>query len=581
MADFWSGWDSRGRYTLHLNVVETSVNTGANSSSGTWQLRLVGQGTWTFYDWTTTGSVTINGSVVHSWNAKRPASAWTAASGTVLASGTWTAPHNPDGTKVMAVSAMFNGTGVDSAYGPGSILNSSGNVTLTPINVGPSVPGKVSNPTFYSVTSNSATIFWDAPTSDAPILNYDLNVCDSASGSAGNCSVFYGSTGQTWTFQSVSGLQSSKTYYVRVRARNSAGYGTWSNWRSFTTLAPSTPPSQMAAPTFSAVTATEATVNWTAPASDSAINNYDLNVCDSASASAGNCTVHYGWTGSTATSKALTGLKRNTTYHVRIAANNSGGRGPFSSWSTFKTSQFSAPSAPTGYGATDVTPTTAYTSMPAVADNGGGDLSDIRIQLNTSASETGATTLTANGYQPIFIQGRTPDTQYYYRMAVKNEVTGGGWSAYGSWVEFKTVTNRPSHVGLFSAVEVDDVKVRLAWDSPVDLNGSTVTGYQLRLALNDSFSSGLKMESTGASSDEHEFTGLNPGTRYYAQIWPLSAAGAGGYSDIITFVTQTEALAQDWIHNDGQFRAGKWWTRHNGQWYLSDFWENVEGVWHS
>src|SRR6187402_3581018 len=126
MAEFWSAWDSAGRYRIRLTVNETWTDSGANTSGGNWQLALFGSSSWTFYDWDTYSNVYINGTLVHNVTGRLPKYAWTASSGVEIAKGTWGVTHNADGSYNMGSSAHFNGTGVDSRYGPRSALNVSG-----------------------------------------------------------------------------------------------------------------------------------------------------------------------------------------------------------------------------------------------------------------------------------------------------------------------------------------------------------------------------------------------------------------------------------------------------------------------
>lgn len=234
MAEYWSAWDGYGRYRIRLIVNETWTDAASNTSGGTWSLALFGASSWTFYGWTTTGSVVINGSTVASWNAQRPASAWTSTSGVTLASGTWGGVgHNSDGSKTISVSASYNATGTPDSYGPANTLSVSGSLGLTDFS---RIPAKPNAPTYSEILPTSVKVSWIAPSSPLSITNYDLHVCTSQEHTEAACAAHYNWTGNASTSKTLTGLTPATTYYASIRAQNSDGTSVWSNWSSFTTL---------------------------------------------------------------------------------------------------------------------------------------------------------------------------------------------------------------------------------------------------------------------------------------------------------------------------------------------------------
>jgi hypothetical protein len=305
-------------------------------------------------------------------------------------------------------------------------------------------------------------------------------------------------------------------------------------------------PGTMAPPTFSGITANAVTINWVAPSRGHAdINNYDLHVCTAATHDPSVCTVWYNWTGSTATSKSFTTLARNTKYYVAMRANNSDGPGGWSTWASFTTNAFSVPSKPTGYSVSDKTSTSFYTTMPAVADNGGGPLDDLRIEYSTAPNSTGSTVVALGSYTTAFVNNLTAGT-YYLRMAVHNAVPGGGWSDWGDWITITMATNVPTQVNSIVLSGVTDTQVTVTWAVPSSLNGSTLTGYFVRVAQDRTFATGLKTATVDASTLTATITGLTAGTTYFVQVWPTSNNGPGGYSNILSFIT--DATATDGIY---------------------------------
>lgn len=338
-------------------------------------------------------------------------------------------------------------------------------------------------------------------------------------------------------------------------------------------------PGTMDPPTFSGIGPHAVTINWVAPSRGHAdINNYDLHVCESAVHDPVTCTAHYGWTGSTATSKNLTALKRNTTYYVALRAQNADGAGAWSPWASFTTSQYSVPSVPTGYSFTDKTSTSAYTTVPTITDNGGGPITGLEVEYNTTATSVGATTLSASSLRTFLINGRAVGSALYYRVRVQNSVVGGGWSAWGAWVNTTLLSNTPSQVATFTVDGIDDTEAVLHWTAPASLNGSTLTGYSLRVATNDSFSAGLQSFSLASTVLDKLVLGLTPGATYYAQVWATSNNGLGGYSNVLSFTTL--AVSASGIYFD--FGSGpvfcEVWYNDAGTFKLCEPWQNIGTV---
>ena len=142
----------------------------------------------------------------------------------------------------------------------------------------------------------------------------------------------------------------------------------------------------------------------------------------------------------------VSGLYRATTYYFRQRASNTTyGWGPWGPWVSF-TTLTAAPSVPTGYSATEISQNSAVTQNVTVADNGGTALTNIRGQINTTATDVGSALVTKGSWGPLAFTGLVPGTKYYFRLAAGN---ARGWSTYGGWASFTTLP------GVF--VNIDDV----------------------------------------------------------------------------------------------------------------------------
>lgn len=94
------------------------------------------------------------------------------------------------------------------------------------------VPGKMAKPVISSITKDSARITGKAPSSGSAITRYNLMLALDAAGAR----VFRDTTGTSPVFDA-GNLPSNQTFWVWMRAENSAGWGDWSDSAVFTTVA--------------------------------------------------------------------------------------------------------------------------------------------------------------------------------------------------------------------------------------------------------------------------------------------------------------------------------------------------------
>ncbi|HNR16548.1 MAG TPA: zinc-dependent metalloprotease family protein [Chitinophagaceae bacterium] len=174
----------------------------------------------------------------------------------------------------------------------------------------PAACGDPTGLTASAITNTSATVSWTAV---ASALSYDVDYKASSSGTWINAA-----TATTSTSVALAGLTQGTTYDWRVRATCSGGSGNYVQ-AQFTTTAPCNAPAGL---TSSAITASSATVSWTAV---SGANNYTIEYKTTAAST---------WTtaasATTSTSQGLSGLSASTSYDWRVRANCASGSSAYS-----------------------------------------------------------------------------------------------------------------------------------------------------------------------------------------------------------------------------------------------------------
>ena len=369
----------------------------------------------------------------------------------------------------------------------------------------------------------------------------------------------------------VTGLVPNTTYYWRARGKNAIGAGAWSG----TGTAKTHDIPGGVTHTMGAVTATSGHINISPGATNgSAVTNFEMQL--STSSSFATILKNFAGNGSPG-SATWPDLSRLTTYYHRTRVKNAYGWSAYTSisWTTLG----QVPSAPSDYTASDVASTTAYFSLPTVADNGGQALTGWQYMLNTVASDTGATTSpVSTEYIAPFLQGLTPGTPYFFKMLVRNSV---GSSAYGPWVSFTTRNDVPTPPTAVAVTAVTETTALASWGAPVDLLGSTLVGYSLRFAQNTAFSQGLLEYTIDDGSLSRALTGLLPGTNYHIQVNAISMNGPGSRSPIVTFKTLGVAPAAKavWMRVAGAWKGGNLSMRVAGVWKPVTLWQRIDGTW--
>ena len=180
-----------------------------------------------------------------------------------------------------------------------------------------------------AITNGGATIKWTEPSDwgGHETGDYKLQYATNSGFTGATTLTLYNVTSKALT-----GLDSAQQYWVRVRAWNSAGDGTYSSTVTFTTLA-----SASGAPgpiTFQSIRPTTARALWSYPADDGGapISSYEFQYSVNSDLSdpetvAGILVPQYD----------MSGLSPNTRYYTRVRAINAGGSGAWTASAAFTT----------------------------------------------------------------------------------------------------------------------------------------------------------------------------------------------------------------------------------------------------
>ena len=282
--------------------------------------------------------------------------------------------------------------------------------------------GRPDAPELTDASGRTLLTTWSPPANTGPpISGYDVEYRRYETSDSYTLSS-YGSTARSTR---ITGLALGTWYEVRVRARNADGPGPWSDLERETTLAVLAIPTRMSAPRVTAGGRT-LRVAWTAPANPALpITGYDV-------AYRRRGTTRYTETpyGGTTTSATLW-VSSNTTYEVRVRANNADGPGAWSAVTTATTSRVrpGKPAAPDvlpgGWGSVRVT-----WSAPA---NSGPSISDYDVQYRQAGSTDEFSDAGFNGTtRKTTISGLTNGTRYEVQVRARNYDGTGSWSDSGA-----------------------------------------------------------------------------------------------------------------------------------------------------
>ena len=434
--------------------------------------------------------------------------------------GTWSDDQLNGGSTSTAltakISSLTNGTAYQvqvRAQNAAGESGWSGSATGTPA----AIPATPSAPTLTR-GDRKITVNWAKPADNGSrITDYDVR---------------YSTDGLTWSAWShsgtslkatITGLVNGTEYSVQVRAQNSQGE---SGWSTSATATPNVVPGTPATPTLTAGDGT-LTVSWTAPTNNgTAILGYQVAYCDTSTT----CDPDPNNWSSTKPGaddrSADLSLTNDTTYRVRIRANNAAGN---SSWSG------SATGTPAAIPATPSAPTltrgdrkiTVNWAKPA--DNG-SRITDYDVRYSTDGLTWSAWSHSGTSLKAT-ITGLVNGTEYSVQVRAQNSQGESGWSTSATATP-NVVPGTPATPTLTAG----DGTLTVSWTAPTN-NGTAILGYQV--AYCDT--------STTCDPDPNNWSSTKPGaddrsadlsltndTTYRVRIRANNAAGNSSWSGSAT-----------------------------------------------
>ncbi|MDR0425609.1 MAG: fibronectin type III domain-containing protein [Clostridiales bacterium] len=308
-------------------------------------------------------------------------------------------------------------------------------------------------------------------------------------------------TDASGTSHTFTGLENSKSYTFKVRARNALGGGAASEAAATPTASvtiPSVPRNFTAAPGDGQVTLT-----WETPASDGGADDiwYEVWITDGDWEEADSDAGH-----------TFTGLTNGEPYTFKVRARNSAGPGVEAE---VIAAPATVPAAPANFVAApgDRQVTLRWTAVPDNA-NGGAAITKYEV-----SGDGGGTWECAGSSAEYTFTGLENGAEYIFKVRAVNSAGPGTAAELNATPA--TVPDAPANL----AAAVSAGRVDLTWVAPAYDGGAPITAYQV------SGDGGSTWECVGLSTS-HTFTGLANGTTYTFKVRAVNAMGAGAENTV-------------------------------------------------
>jgi predicted phage tail protein len=307
----------------------------------------------------------------------------------------------------------------------------------------------------------------------------------------------------------VAGLNENSAYYIKVRAVNLGGPGSWSNPVAIITL-PDLSPRNLSV---SNLAPTEALLRWESIPGSAAVS-YEVRFAREKHV----WRTVPNYPGQTF---GLEKLDANASYRVQIRAKNQTGYGPWCAEINFRTPPLPPQSAPDDLHAESTTDIAAHVVWKDMAEIDGYLFSR---GTDTDGNNQGAEKVDRTEYQ---LTGLNPETNYFVKVKAYNQTGEGPWS------EVVMVPTRPSPpvsapVGV-AVGNVTRLSFTLSWEAADD-----ALSYEVALGSDQRRENAAPISANGTS---FTFTDLKPQTTYYTWVRKVNRGGGGPWSQAKTVTT--------------------------------------------
>ena len=427
---------------------------------------------------------------------------------------------------------------------PESECHSPWSDTATAQTDAPGTAGAPVNLTAAAEGGNAIVLTWEAPEDDggSPALYYEVDYsADTDNWSADTASWSRaGRTddGDTLTFRQ-DGLSFGETRHYRVRARNNAGWGDWSDSASATTAAgvPGAPALRAEAESSEAIKLT-----WTAPDDNgSAITGYDLEVSEDGSEDSWSALAALtDQSDLDARTYTHDGLEPGDERHYRVRAKNSEGGGSWSSVAS-ATTEAAAPDKP-ALTAVANGETQIDLAWTAPEDNGSPiNLYELHVSADGSDESWSGLAHPRASDRAYTHSGLQPGDERHYRLRARNSAD---WSEWSEPVSATTLTGVPEAPTLTASAN-GATEIRLSWSAP-DAHGSEILRYELQVSEDGS---AWPTDDNGepvvteipADAVEYIHGELRGGTERNYRIRAVNGNGEGVWSQVRSATTSAAA----------------------------------------